>query len=248
MTAMTATHAANHVATDPFLLVFGTAAIYALVLAVQTRQRYWWAIAGVGYGLAILSKGVAAAPFGLFVLPYLVARRAQWNGTQFGTMVAAGLVVVLPWFLAASVFAPSELVYQMFQRQIIGRATGQAYVTHEATFGFMRYPYFREAPGYFAPTGYLVPVSLFLTVAHYAQSGQFRDVEVLCWPLCVGTIALYAVVGGNHIWYILPAAVPISILAADGVERLLTAVLDVAVTRLALYSTDRRSKQYGDQN
>lgn len=241
--AMSDTHAATHVATDPFLLVFGVAAMYALVVAVRTDTRYWWAVAGVGYGLAILSKGVAAAPFGLFVLPYLASRRTEWNPRDFGTMVAAGLVVSLPWFVAVLLLAPSELVHQMFARQVLSRATGQAYVTHEGTFGFMRYPYFREAPRYFAPTGYVLPLSLLVTVVHVARSRRFREIEILCWPLCLGTIVLYALVGGNHIWYILPAAVPISLLAADTTARLVTVVLDAVVTWLALYSNRRRLQQ-----
>lgn len=240
ISAMSATHAANHVATDPFLLVFGVAAIYALVVAVRRDAKRWWVLAGIGYGLAILSKGVAAAPFGLFVLPYLASRRTEWDWRNFGTMVAAGLLVSLPWFVAVLLLAPSELIHQMFTRQVLHRATGQAYATQQGTFGFMRYPYLREAPRYFSPTSYVVPLSLLLTVHRFARSGRFRDIELLCWPLCLGTIVLYAAVGGNHIWYLLPVAVPVALLAADATARLVTIVLDSVTTWIALYSNRRR--------
>jgi len=149
ITAVSATHAAAHVATDPFLLVFGIAAIYALVVGVRTGVRYWWMLAGVGYGLAILWKGVAAAPFGLFVLPYLASQRSRWTWHEFGTMVAVGLLVTLPCFIAVLLLAPSELISQMFEQQVFSRATGQAYVTHEEDLRFHAGPVLPSGPTIF---------------------------------------------------------------------------------------------------
>jgi len=73
--ALMGTHAANNVATDPFLVLFGFSAVYCLVKFVETEDNRWAWLSGVGYGLAILAKSVAAAPFGLFALPYLYRYR-----------------------------------------------------------------------------------------------------------------------------------------------------------------------------
>jgi len=232
--ALHGTHAANHVATDPFLLLFGSAAIYCLVRFVDTEDSRWAWASGVGYGLAIMTKSVAAAPFGLFALPYLYRHRdrAGWDG--FGRVVAGGAILVAPWFLTAGFLAFEELVDQMFLRQVVGRATGTRYVEHSATFAFMRYPYFKEGPAYFGWPLWGIGLAALLAVGRRWYTGRTSDCAVLLWPLAIGVVGLYALVGGNHGWYIMPAAVPIAILAADAIVSILLRVGETVGTLVAL--------------
>lgn len=224
--AFAATHGANDVATDPFLLFFGVGAVYCLVVHVETGRTGWAWLAGVGYGAAILAKSVAAAPFGLFVLPYLYRhrRRVGWRG--FGRVVAGGVLTAAPWFLAAAVLAVDELVEQMFLRQVVARATGAQFVEREAAFAFMRYPYFARAADYFGWPVYGLGIAGLLALARRALTEQWRDVDVLMWPLAVGVVVLYAVVGGNHLWYVMPAGVPIVVLTSDVVTAIVASGWD----------------------
>ena len=234
--ALDGTHAANDVATDPFLLLFGVAAVYCLVRFVDSEDNRWAWAAGVGYGLAIMAKSVAAAPFGLVVLPYLYRHRdaVGWHG--FGRVVAGGCIVIVPWFLAASLLAFGELIDQMFLRQVVGRATGSRYVEHNATFSFMRYPYLEDAPGYFGWPLWGLALAAMVTIGRRWYTGQLDDVAILLWPFSIGVIGLYILVGGNHLWYIMPAAVPITLLVTDTSATILVRVGEVVATIVAFRS------------
>jgi hypothetical protein len=232
--ALHGTHAANNVATDPFLLLFGFSAIYCLVRFVQTEDNRWAWLSGVGYGLAIMTKSVAAAPFGLFVLPYLIWHRTGVGWRGFGRVVAGGVLIVAPWFLAASLLAFEDLFEQMFTHQVVGRATGERFIDFNATFSFMRYPYFENAPDYFGwPLWGLVLAGL-VTVGRRHFSGKVGDLAILMWPLGIGVVGLYALIGGNHQWYIMPAAVPIAVLVADAVAVVLSGTVEVIGTVIAI--------------
>jgi len=242
MNALHGTHAAFHVATDPFLLLFGTSAVYALVVAIDCGHTRWWLLAGVGYGLAIMSKGVAAAPFGLFVLPYLWRHRSRWAWRHFGAMVASGFAIVLPWLVSVALLAPSELYTQMFERQVVEHATDARFNDGDATFAWMGARFFQRGPAYFAPTGYFLPLAVLVTVAEYADSRRLTDLAMLCWPLAIGTFGLYVLVG-NHLWYLLPVAVPVAVLVGSAIARTAMAFIEAVVTLLALRSTKNRYEQ-----
>jgi 4-amino-4-deoxy-L-arabinose transferase-like glycosyltransferase len=210
------THAANNVATDPYLLFFGILAIYLLVLLVKTEDARWAWLSGAAYGLAILSKGVAAAPFGLFVLPFLMYYWEQVGWSTFGKIVLGGILTAAPWFAIVSLIVPEQLFDQMIYTQVVQRSTGERYVgTSSALFSFMRYPYFQVAPTYFRFTSYLFPIAVLGAAYRFTRDG-IRDVDILGWPLLFGVIFLYAFVGGNHKWYLLPATVPLAWVTATG--------------------------------
>ncbi|MEF8937569.1 MAG: glycosyltransferase family 39 protein [Halovenus sp.] len=234
--ALGGTRAANHVATDPFLLLFGFGAVYCLVRFVETENNRWAWLSGVGYGLAIMAKSVAAAPFGLFALPYLYRYRRSVGWAGFGRVIAGGLIVAAPWFLLAAGLAFEELLDQMVLRQVVGRATGERFVENEGMFEFMRYPYFVTADDYFGWPYFALWLAGVVSFGRWWLTDRYRDLDVLMWPLGIGVIVLYALIGGNHQWYIMPAAVPIAVLVGDAVATSLKLIGDGVGTVVVLRS------------
>lgn len=227
------THGATDIGTDALLVFFGTASIYALVVAAETSSTRWQSLAGGLFGLATLSKGIAAAPFALFALPFVVRHRDDFGWAGAGRVVGAGTLVVVPWFAVAAVLAPEDLLDQMFLQQVVSRATGARFIAYDSTtFEFMRYPYFRQAPSYLGVAWTLLPVAAAVSVVESVLTRSFDDTDVLCWPLLVGTFGLYAATG-NHLWYILPVVVPGAVLVGRAASAIVISVVDAVVTYTA---------------
>lgn len=225
--AFSLTRGATDVATDPFLLLFGTCAIYCLVTFVETGRDRWGWIAGLGYGAAILTKFAAAAPFGLFALPYLYRHRDRLELRGLGRVVAGGLLVAAPWFAVAAYLEPQALLDQMILDQVVERAAGESHTeVGQPAFAFMRYPYFRDASNYFGWPLAGLALAVAVSLGRKRLSNRASDVDVLMWPFAVGVVVLYAVAGGNHQWYVMPAAIPISVLVADAIAVCLTPILE----------------------
>lgn len=220
------TRGAADVATDPFLLLFGTGAIYCLVLYVESGRDRWAWISGFAYGAAILTKFVAAAPFGIFAMVYLYRYRERVGLDGFGRIVAGGVIVASPWFLIVGMLEFQSLIDQMLLDQVVDRATGRSHVSvGEPIFSFMNYPYFQRLGVFLGwPLGGL-GLSLAVTIGRKRLLDVVSDVDVLMWPLAVGTVLLYAVVG-NHVWYIMPAGVAVSVLVGDAIATFLTPILE----------------------
>ncbi|MFC6823962.1 ArnT family glycosyltransferase [Halopelagius fulvigenes] len=232
------THGATDIGTDALLVFFGIASIYALVVAVETSAARWQLLAGGLFGLATLSKGIAAAPFALFALPFVVRHRDDLGWAGVGRVVGAGTLVVVPWFAAVAALAPEELLGQMFLQQVADRATGARFVAYDSTtFEFMHYPYLREAPSYLGVAWTLLPVAATVSVVESVLTRRLDDVDVLCWPLLLGTVGLYAATG-NHLWYLLPVVVPGAVLVGRAASAIVTAVADAVVTYAALRRED----------
>jgi 4-amino-4-deoxy-L-arabinose transferase-like glycosyltransferase len=217
---------ATSVATDPYLLLFGTGAMYSLVLFVETDKNRWVWIAGFGYGAAVLTKFVAAAPFGLFALGYLFRYRERVEWQAFSRIVIGGIIIAGPWFSVAAYLHFQTLLDQMILEQTVSRAQGGFVRPGQPTFLFMNYPYLKDFTNYFGwPSGALI-FSLPVSISRKKLVGDFNDADVFMWPFAVGVIVLYAVVGGNHQWYVMPAAIPIGIIVADTITTMLSPVLE----------------------
>jgi 4-amino-4-deoxy-L-arabinose transferase-like glycosyltransferase len=207
-------HGGRTAALEIPLLFFGTLAVGALFFGV--RRDYSRAVllpvAGVGLAAAILVKGFGAGVFALIALPLLVA---HWRSflTREGVL-AAGLAGVIPlaWFAVGGMFY-GNIVAAMFSEQVISRVSGSL-GTFPATFGFMKYPYFRDAPGKFNPWWYLFLTAVVtVPLGIYRRRGQSRlgtETLFLCWWAL--SVFCFFVVVGNHFWYLLPMVVPLGLL------------------------------------
>jgi len=139
-------------------------------------------------------------------------------------------VAAAPWFLLAAGLVFGELLDQMVLRQVVGRATGERFVENEGMFEFMRYPYFITADEYFGWPYFGLGLAGVVSISRWFLTDRYSDLDVLMWPLGIGVIVLYALIGGNHKWYIMPAAVPIAVLTGEAVATSLKLIGDVVHT------------------
>jgi 4-amino-4-deoxy-L-arabinose transferase-like glycosyltransferase len=88
------------ITTDPPLLAAWALSLYVSWRAAEEGKARWWALAGLCFGLAVLSKliGLLLAPcFGLFLL--LSRRHRRWLATPRPYLaLALGLVLASPFF------------------------------------------------------------------------------------------------------------------------------------------------------
>ena len=80
---------------DPVMMAFWAAALYAMVRAAESEGRLWWGVLGVLIGAGLLAKYTMLA-FALGALGYglFAARERNWAGTAIAA--AAALLVVSP--------------------------------------------------------------------------------------------------------------------------------------------------------
>ena len=145
--------------TDMLLCAAIALTMFGIFWATELEgQRRWWmgAIAGVGMGLALLSKGpVGVALPLLFAAVYLTLagnwKRAPWSALAMAFAVA--LVIGAPWFLLVEAQRPGFLHTFIFEENL-GRFSGKEDY-HNST-----------SPLYYVPvvliglmpwTGFLVP-------------------------------------------------------------------------------------------
>jgi 4-amino-4-deoxy-L-arabinose transferase-like glycosyltransferase len=240
-------HGGRTAALEIPLLFFGTLAVGALFLGV--RRDYPRAVllpvAGVALAAAILVKGFGAGVFALIALPLLVA---HWRSflTREGVL-AAGLAGAIPlaWFAVSGMFY-GNIVAAMFSEQVISRVSGSL-GTFPATFGFMKYPYFRDTPGKFNPWWYLFLTAVVtVPLGIYRRRGQSRlgtETLFLCWWAL--SVFCFFVVVGNHFWYLLPMVVPLGLLCGRLVNRGLRPSPEAAGLAIGLSLTLMESSAVG---
>src|SRR5258708_7863090 len=112
MLSMPLTVAFAHMALfDSALTFFITAAMIALYLAVEDRQKRWATLAWLAIGLGVITKGPGALSPPLLVgIPYAIKRRRfgalwSWGG------LAAFVVAIAPWVWGVTKVVPDFLHY-----------------------------------------------------------------------------------------------------------------------------------------
>jgi 4-amino-4-deoxy-L-arabinose transferase-like glycosyltransferase len=214
-------HGGRTAALDVPLLFFGTLAVSAAFLGVRrdVPRAVLLPVAGLALAAAILTKGFGAGVFALIALPLFVG---HWRAfLSRDGLIAGGLAVAIPlaWFGIAGLFYGNILVDMLYE-QVINRITG-AMGTSPATFGFMKWPYFRRAPEKFDPWWYLLLAALVtVPLGIYRRRGQSRlgtETLFLCWWTL--SVLGFFVVTGNHGWYLMPIVVPIGLLCGRLIDR-----------------------------
>ena len=196
-------------ATDPALVFFGTCSLALLWVGLVDRRGRYVLLAGVAGGLAALTKGVAAGTFAVAAVALLVAYRDRVPGRA--VLAGGGLALLVGGWWPALMWARfgDRFVRPFFGEQVVGRAAESS-----VAFGTA---YFTTLPWSFGPWLYLlVPlaVAVALTVR---RTGDRTERVFAAWlgawaALVFGVFAL----GGNHLWYVLPAYVPLALLVGWG--------------------------------
>ena len=190
------------------------------------------ALAGVGMGAALLSKGpVGVALPLLFAAVYLTVsggwKRAPWSALALALAVA--IVVGAPWFLLVEAQRPGFL-YTFIVKENLGRVSGKEGY-HKPT-----------SPLYYVPvvlvglmpwTGFLAP-ALGFWKRHAPGESQTRErrarLFLIVWALVL--VAFFSASGTKLISYALPALPAFSLLVGASVAR--WDVLPVAWKRVAI--------------
>jgi len=228
--AMRATHAMQHAVTDMQLLLWGLLAVYAADRVRNShRPRRWALLCGGALGTAILRKGIAGAPFVILVLPF--ALQNLWLYLSVVPYTAAALIVIaLPWHILAYLSYPTEFIDEYIVEQLIERS--KALHGHPVPGGLIpgsNFPYFKRMPGYF-DLALLGAVGAVILDSIRVRSDRWPSFEVMfCYGWSLYFPLGYSIAGGDHIWYMLPSAIPLALLAG----RFAAPIVNAAVTRLA---------------
>ena len=211
--------------TDALLLLFGTAFVWWTWRGADRPELL--PVAGVAAGLAVLTKGVAAGVFAITVLPFVAVRWRAYCRRELAVAVAATVVVAVPWNVAVFARHPSVYVDQMVLSQVVDRAMGAGAAPDETLLPWMNFPYFDLFPGYLggllpaSAVGALValwrpPVSVREGLDDGPISLRFDDRRRLTTGLvwwAAAPLLTFSLLGGNHIWYLLPMVAPTAVLA-----------------------------------
>lgn len=181
--------------------------------------------AGVFLGLSILTKGLfGVAAVGLAYGSFLVfARRVRPVTVLHGAVVlAAAVLVALPWYLAVERQTPGYLRYFFLERHVMGLATSSQ-------------PHGNEPWWYYLPIllggglpwiGYLPVV-----VRDGIARRRLDDSAVLLWCWLIGWTLLMTLAGSKLATYIWPVFPAIAVLAATAWAKRIEGSLDAAAGR-----------------
>lgn len=200
-------------ATDAPLIFFSTAALYGLLRA--RKNRAWLFIVGVSCGLAILSKGLAGA------IPLITAALSIGFLPSFSLLGPSALLTILtccslvaaPWYLYQALSH-----YPIFFSTFVGHETVRRLTTRleDDTVGANF-----SLTTFLSEVSYLWPLLLPLAgliIARIKHPAGYRlgkaSAAIELWLVWIG-VALAAVcaVQTRLPWYILPALIPLALLA-----------------------------------
>jgi 4-amino-4-deoxy-L-arabinose transferase len=206
--------AANVVTTDTLLALWEAVAVLGYVAAFRDAPRPSWGIPLMwsGFGLAMLTKG----PPGLLPLPALAIHLAATSGPRAlrrlvsGPGVALFAVLGLGWYAVAAATHPGLLDYWL-GGEVLGRAAG----------AYRGESHLRGALATYGPV--LVAGSLpwsVVALGAWARRPRERIVAaagrpgLLLWMWLLLPAAAFALAPARSELYLLPLAVPVSLLLA----------------------------------
>lgn len=214
-------------ATSPLVMIFSRLVIFdmTLTLLVTIAMVSFWVADSSGFkrpwvelslfgamGLATITKGPVGFLLPLISIMVYTAARGRFRELgrlRWGLGFGAFLLAALPWFLAASIRNPDFPRYALFQESLQRFFTGQA--RRSGTI-FYYLPVF---------LGGLFPWSFFLIFAAWHRLKRWRELQqdsqkpvgfLLVWAAVV--FVFFTVSQSKLPGYVLPAAVPLSILMA----------------------------------
>ena len=209
-------------ATDAPLIFFSTLAIFALDRARSYRR--WTAVVGAACGLALLSKGAAG------LIPLSVALLALLAVPAFSALGMVGLVTIVG--ISTAVAAP-WFIYQLIHN---GSGFWTTYIKHEtlmriakhledkpATAGFTARTFLSEVYFLWPLSLPLAGLALAATRERGWDAVQRIPAPVVLFLLWLGVAFTAACSVQTKLgWYVLPALIPVALLAAATLAAALT--------------------------
>ncbi len=180
---------------DLLLTLFMLLAVYSYLKTSEDSR--WWLAVGIGCGLAVMTKGAAAAPLlGALLIAAVIERRQLSRELWAGT----GLFIVIggTWHFAMIYLHGNVFLDDYLGRHVLARAMGGVDERLEGVF------YYLPVIGVFLP---LLPFGL-------RRLWKERDVPPIIPILGLSIILFYTAISTKHAWYIVPALPFLSILVA----------------------------------
>lgn len=211
-------HSGRSGALDVPLVLFGTLFVWWVYRGRETPRTLL--PAGAAAAGAVLTKGVAAGVFLIVLAPYVAYHYRDYVRWEAVAGAVIGIVLIIPWPLYAYSRYGDDVIEGLILRQV-RRGSGELTPTGDPLFGFMNYPYFRSL----TQETYLLPLSIAFGVviwSYYRTDRSIPRIELflLWWVLAVPIT--FAVLGGDHGWYLLPMVPPLTILVGRAGAELVT--------------------------
>ena len=180
---------------DVLLTFFMLLAVYSYVKTKEESR--WWLAVGISSGLAVMTKGAAAAPLlGALSIAAVLDRRRLGRELWAGIMLF--IVIGGTWHFAMIYLHGKVFLDDYLGRHVLARAISGVDEKPEGVF------YYLSVVGVFFP---LLPFGLL-------RLWKERDVPPIVPILGLSIILLYSFIWTKHAWYILPALPFLSILIA----------------------------------
>lgn len=217
-------------ATAPLVLVFArlaifdmpltalvTAALYCLIQGRRTGDAWrWWPAAGVAMGLAILCKGPVGVAIPL--LAWAAGRGAlpppprRPSGAAAVVAVALCIAIVVPWLALVHGHEPTFLRYALLEETF-------ERMTSAARFRRGGAPYYYALVLAWAGGGWtiLLLACAPALVRRWRAGGPDAGVIAFTVRAALALVLFFSCVASKRPQYILPALVPLSVLAAIGI-------------------------------
>jgi 4-amino-4-deoxy-L-arabinose transferase-like glycosyltransferase len=180
---------------DVLLTFFMLLAVYAYLKANEDSR--WWLAVGISCGLAVMTKGAAAAPLlGALLIAAVLDRKRLGRGLWAGVVLF--IVIGGTWHFAMVYLHGKVFLDDYLGRHVLDRAIGGVDERLEGVF------YYLPVVGVFLP---LLPFGL-------RRLWKERDVPPIIPILGLSIILFYTFISTKHAWYIVPALPFLSILVA----------------------------------
>jgi len=196
---------------DAGLIFFGSLFVYAVLW--RPTERKWTIIGGLSGAAAFLTKGFAAGPFLIVVIPFMLANLRTYLNREMVIGAAVGLVAAVPWPVYAYLKAPDEFITSFIKRQL-ARSSGSLNQA-DALVPTSNYPYLPMMVSSIQYTPTLV-TGLVGGAAWWHLDGSRANIRRLAW-WGASPVIFYSLLGGTHGWYIKPIVVPLAILTGIGI-------------------------------
>jgi len=184
-------------------------------LKSQSGSR-WLLLAGIAAGLAVLTKGIAAAPLFVALLLAIALNRRVLHSRHFWIALGLCCAIAGSWHFAMAVLYGQDFAREYVGQQMINRSTSVIDGGPQPIFFF----------GVILFYG-LLPLTFLLPFALY-RVYKYRRFPVVLLAFAVTMLALYSIVTTKHPWYIVPVYPVLALLIAS-LNRVRVTVLLAAV-------------------
>jgi 4-amino-4-deoxy-L-arabinose transferase-like glycosyltransferase len=206
---------------DVPLTAFLLLAVYSYI---RSRDgKLWWILVGVAFGLAVLTKGVAAVPGILAVATAMaLARERPWRVREFWIGVSLFVVIAGSWHLAMLLAHGRPFVAEYIGGQVVSRSVSTMDTNPLGPAAYVK----------ITALGFL-PFTPFL-IAGVITIWKTRRFAVSFGLLALFVFLLYTVVPTKHPWYMVPVY-PVLAAMLCSVKRIPHVLAGILIISAAIY-------------